>query len=109
MEITIRTVKDITVVDISGSLDTHTSGPASDEMIRIVRGSNKVLVNLENLEYLSSAGIRVLLRAFKKLNESGGKMKICNATGTAKIVLEISCLDKFFNLYHSETDALAAF
>ncbi len=109
MEITIRTVKDITVVDISGSLDTQTSGPASDEMIRIVRGSNKVLVNLENLEYLSSAGIRVLLRAFKKLNESGGKMKICNATGKVKIVLEICCLDKFFNLYHSETDALAAF
>ena len=109
MEITTRTIRDITVVDISGRLDTHTSGPASDEMTRIVRGSNKMLVNLENLEFLGSAGIRVLLRAFKKLNESGGKMNVCNATGTAKVVLEITCLDKFFNLYHSETDALAAF
>ena len=90
MKITARTVNDVTVVDIFGHLNTLTSGPATDEMTRIVEGSSKVLVNLENLKYLGSAGLRVLLRTLKLLNKSGGKLKVCNATGQAKRVIEIS-------------------
>lgn len=109
MKITTRTINDVTVVDISGRLDTQTAEPASDEMVRIVRSSNKVLVNLKNLEFLGSAGLRVLLRASYKLNKSKGKMKICNATSKAKIVLEITGFHNFFDIYESESEALTAF
>lgn len=109
MEITTRTVDDVTVVDLSGHLDTQASGTASDDMTRIVTESNKVLVNLENLEFLGSAGLRVLLRTAKQLNGSGGEMKVCNATGTVKEVMEISGFHTLLDLHDSEGGALAAF
>ena len=54
MEITTRTVNEVTVVNLSGSLDTQTSGDASDELSRIAQGSSKILLNLENLDFLST-------------------------------------------------------
>ena len=51
MEITTRSVDDVTVVDISGSLDTQTSGAASEEMARIAQNATKMLLNLESLDF----------------------------------------------------------
>lgn len=109
MEITTRTVNEVTVVDLSGSLDTQTSGDASDEMSRIAQESSNVLLNLEKLEFLSSAGLRVLLRTAKQLNGSGGSIKVSNAQGAVKEVMEISGFGNFLDIYDLESEALAAF
>jgi len=109
MEISTRTVNDVTVVDISGSLDTHTSGAASDEMAKVIGNAEKMLLNLENLEFLSSAGLRVFLRTAKQQKGSGGAIKVCNATGVVKEVMEISGFGSLLDLHEFESDALAAF
>jgi anti-sigma B factor antagonist len=109
VEISTRTVDNVTVVDISGSLDTQTSGTASDEMAKIVGNAEKMLLNLENLEFLSSAGLRVFLRTAKQQKGSGGAIKVCSATGVVKEVMEISGFGSLLDLHESETDALAAF
>lgn len=109
MEISTRKVGDVTVIDISGSLDTHTSGAASDEMGKIVGSTEKMLLNLENLEFLSSAGLRVFLRTAKQQKGTGGAIKVCNATGVVKEVMEISGFGSLLDLHDSESGALASF
>ncbi len=110
MEITTRNVDDITVVDVFGSLDTQSAGAASDEMARIIeQGCSKMLVNLENLEYMSSAGLRILLRTAKQLSTTGGTLKVCNPAGAVKEVMDISGFSDFLDLHDSENGALSAF
>ena len=109
MEINTRTADDVTVIDISGKLDTQTSGAASEEMSRIAEGASNMLLNLENLEFLSSAGLRVILRTAKQLSGTGGTLKVCNAVGVVKEVMEISGFGNLLDLYASEADALASF
>ena len=110
MEIKTRRVDDVLVVEITGRLDTQSSGPASEEMARIVQDGNaKILLNLGNLEFLSSAGLRVLLRTTKLLAEPEGKMMICQAKGVVKEVLEISGFDTFIDVHDNEAAALKAF
>ena len=109
MERSTRNIDDVTVVDISGSLDTHTSGTASDEMGKIVGSTQKMLLNLENLEFLSSAGLLVFLRTAKQQKGSGGAIKVCNATGVVKEVMEISGFGSLLDLHDSESGALASF
>lgn len=109
MNITTRTVRDVLVADVSGRLDTGMSGPASEEMSRIAAGATKVLLNFENLEFISSAGLRVLLRTAKQLTGSGGTMKLCGATGIVKEIMEISGFDTLLDLHDSEEDALSGF
>ena len=110
MKIDTREVYDVTVVDMTGRLDTQTSGYAYDEMVRIAKGdTGKVVLNVNKLEYLSSAGLRVILTAAKLLQASAGEMKICQATGVVKDVLETSGFDSLVDMYDDEKDAVAAF
>ena len=110
MKIDTRQVYDVTVVDMTGRLDTQTSGDAYDEMVRIAKGdAGKVVLNVKNLEYLSSAGLRVILTAAKLLQASAGEMKICQANGVVKEVLETSGFNSLVHMYDDEKDAVAAF
>ena len=89
MEIGTREVSDLLVVDMAGRLDSSTSGDAYDEMVRIAKsGAKKIVLNLDRLEYVSSAGLRVILMAAKLLQASNGEMKICHAHDVVKEVLE---------------------
>jgi anti-sigma B factor antagonist len=78
-------------------------------MSKIVGNAEKMLLNLENLEFLSSAGLRVFLRTAKQQKGSGGAIKVCSATGVVKEVMEISGFGSLLDLHESESDALAAF
>ena len=110
MEISSREVSDILVVDMAGRLDTSTSGDAYDEMVGIAQsGAKQVVLNLDKLEYVSSAGLRVILTAAKLLQASTGEMKICHANGVVKEVLETSGFDSLIKILDDENDAVAAF
>ena len=70
---------------------------------------SKVVLNLDKMEYVSSAGLRVILTAAKLLKSSAGEMKICNANGVVKEVLETSGFNHIINIYDQENDAIEAF
>ena len=110
MQITTRESYDAMVVDVEGWLDTTTSGYAYDEMVRIDKGGNKkIVVNLKGLEYVSSAGLRVLLTAAKLVQASGGQIKFCQPTEMVKQTLDVSGFDSLLSVYDSEGEAIKSF
>jgi anti-anti-sigma factor len=110
MNILTRAVGDVLVVDLDGRLDTQTSVPASDQLMGIAKsGHRKVLLNLDRLEYVSSAGLRVILQSAKLLQAADGEMKLCRANGLVKEVLEISGFISLLRVYDAEQDACADF
>lgn len=110
MQIDTRLVGDMTVIDMTGRLDTSTSGEAYDEMVRIAKsGVSKVVLNLDGVEYVSSAGLRVILTAAKLLKSSTGEMKICHANGLVKEILETSGFNHIIDIHDRENDAIEAF
>ena len=110
MEIGTREIQDVTIIDMSGELISQTSGDAYDEMVRIAKsGVAKVVLNLDKLDYLSSAGLRVILTAAKLLKSSSGEMIICNANGVVKEVLESSGFNSLVDMYDTESDAVSKF
>ena len=93
-----------------GRLDTSTSGYGHDEMVRISEGGNKkILVNRKELEYVSSAGLRVLLTAAKLVQASGGQIKFCQPNDLVKQVLEISGFNSLLSMYGGEGEAIKSF
>src|ERR1700704_6035181 len=91
MQINTRESYDVLVVDIVGRLDTTTSGYGYDEMVRIAKGGNKkIVVNLKGREFVSSAGLRVLLTAAKLVQASSGQIKFCQPTDVVKQALALS-------------------
>lgn len=77
------------VIEVTGRLDTVTA-PSLDNFIKEeVRYDNHLVLDLKNLEYISSAGLRVLLSAQKKL-QNDGSMKVKNVCEEVMEVFEIT-------------------
>jgi len=110
MKISSRQIDGVVIVDMTGRLDAAAAGDGNDQLAQIIRGGQRnILVNLEKLEFISSAGLRVLLLAAKLLQQSGGKLKLCCANALVKDVLEMSGFTSLISLYATEGDAVASF
>ena len=110
MKVETRMVDDVLVVDLIGRLDSYTSGDAGDRIVHIAQGEHRrVLLNLDKLEFLTSAGLRVILRGAKLLQGNRGELKICNAKREVKEVLETSGFNSLIRMYDTEKEAYSAF
>ena len=89
MTIEIKRNADATIIELGGRLDT-TTAPALDKTIAEDIGDTKNLVlNIKGLEYISSAGLRVLLSAQKKMQKIGS-MKVTNVCEAIMEVFEMT-------------------
>jgi anti-sigma B factor antagonist len=110
MNIETRKVYDVLVIDMSGKLNTKTAGDAGDRIVKIAQGEDKrVVLNLDKLDFMTSAGLRVILTGAKLLQGHRGELKICNAKGKVKRVLETSGFNSLIKIYDTEKEAVAAF
>ena len=110
MEISISESGDVRVLSFQGNLDTGTSPEAESQINDLIEaGAQKLLVNFEKLDYISSAGLRVLLATAKKLKPGGGDLKICCLNQTVQEVFDISGFSTILSVTSSEEEALGAF
>ena len=110
MQISIKTTNDVTVLDIEGKLDALTSPDAQSQITRLVEeGATKILVNCDKLDYVSSAGLHVLLAAAKQLKSDDGELRICCLNDIVKEVFDISGFITIFKVFASVSEALDDF
>jgi anti-sigma B factor antagonist len=110
MDISISESDEVRVLSFQGNLDTNTAPEAESQINGLIdAGVLKLLVNFEKLDYISSAGLRVLLATAKKLKPSGGDLKICCLNPTVQEVFDISGFSTILNVAPSEEEALGAF
>ena len=76
-------------VKVSGRLDTTTAPELEAEVMGAISGITKLVLNFEALEYLSSAGLRVLLQAQKTMNKQG-EMVVRNVNETISEIFEVT-------------------
>lgn len=110
MEIQTRDIQDVKVIDLQGDLDTNTA-PECDACLKkiIDEGAKKVLINLENLDFISSAGLRVILVTAKQLQSNGGSLRVCSLNETIQEIFEMSGFITILNVTKTEKEALDSF
>lgn len=79
-------------VAVEGRLDTVTAPDLEAELKSALDGAKELVMDFTKLEYISSAGLRVLLSAFKKMDAKGGKMKLTNINEMVREVLDVTGL-----------------
>ena len=67
-----------------------------------------VVMDMEKLAYISSAGLRVILQTARKLQQQNAKFAICSLSGTVREVFEISGFDRVIDIHSSQAEAVAA-
>jgi anti-sigma B factor antagonist len=108
---TTRSVGDVTVVDVSGRITLGEGSSALREALRnmIARGGRKVLLNLAEVSYIDSSGIRELVTAYTSLTNAGGALKLMRPNKRVNDILQITRLDTIFEIHDEETQAVRSF
>jgi anti-sigma B factor antagonist len=110
MEVTVKEVNEVSVLSFEGNLDTNTAPQAQELIDQLIDGgSSRILINFDALNYISSAGLRVLLATAKKLKATSGDLKICGLNQTVQEVFDISGFSSILSVVATEEDALAGF
>jgi anti-sigma B factor antagonist len=95
------------VMSVSGRIDSATSPDLERRMNELIQAGERTMVlNLSQLGYISSAGLRVFLSGAKKLRAAGGKLLLCSLTGMVKDVFMMSGFYDIMAIYESEDKAL---
>ena len=108
LEIKTNEINEVVVVRLIGYLDSN-SAPAAESEINswLEKGTRKLVINLEETKYVSSAGLRIFLSTVKKMTASGGVVKLCSVNGVVQEVLEISRLSTILEVKETEEQALS--
>jgi anti-sigma B factor antagonist len=110
MKMEVRDSNDVKILEFEGNLDTNTSPDAEATINELIEsGSIMLLANFEKLNFISSAGLRVLLATAKRLRGTGGDLRICALNPTVQEVFDISGFGSILSVYHSESEALSSF
>jgi len=111
MQIEERSAGDVIVLDLKGKM---TLGEG-DELLKdkinslVHQGQRKVVLNLEGVPYIDSAGLGEIVRTYTTISRQGGSMKLLNLTKRITDLLSITKLLTVFETYDNEVDAVRSF
>ena len=111
MEITTKQLKRVDVVTVSGRIDSSTA-PDLDEVLRSIVDADRfrICMDLENLEYISSAGIKVLISILKTCKRwNRGDLRLANLSPYIIEVFELAGLTPLFKTYPNLVEAVGSF
>ena len=111
MEITTKQLKRVDVVKVSGRVDSSTA-PELEEVLRSIVNADRyrICLDFENLEYLSSAGIKVLISTLKRCKRwNRGDLRLADMSPYIADVFDLAGLTPLFKIYPSIVEGVGSF
>ncbi len=111
MEIEQRAANGVTILDLKGKLVLG----EGDELLRdkinslLHQGLKHIVLNLEGVPYIDSAGLGEIVRTYTSVSRQGGKLKLLNLTKRIQDLLSITKLLTVFETFESEAEAVKSF
>ncbi len=108
MEILVAQSDGVSTVEPKGRIDSITAKEFGDRVCGLIRsGAKRVVIDLGDIAYISSAGFRALLIAGKLAEESEGRLALCGVAGEVQRLFEISAFATAFQIYPTREECIA--
>jgi len=107
LEVKVKEVNEVVVISLVGNLDSNTA-PDAEKVINewLEKETKKMVINLAETKYLSSAGLRVFLGTVKKITAAGGAVKLCSPNEVVQEILDISGFSTILDVKATEQEAI---
>jgi anti-sigma B factor antagonist len=110
MEIIEEKQSGINIFRLNGRLDSNTSQGFEQKLFEAISdGTKSMVVDFKDLDYISSAGLRVILKATKAIKREDGRIMLCSMQDYVKEVFEIAGFDSFLPIVATMDEALESF
>lgn len=110
MQIAARPATGGTILDITGDIDLAHSPAMRKALLQEIKEKKtpKVFLNLEKVRYIDSSGIASLVEGLKASRDQGSRLILYGLSKTVREVMELSRLQKIFEIHDNEAQALAS-
>lgn len=97
-----------TVFELSGKLDVNTASKVQEEVMACISAECRLVIDMKKCDYVSSAGLRVLLVIAKQLAKVGGYGVLANLLEEVKDVMQMTGFDNLLKYYDDTNQAIAS-
>lgn len=110
MDIKTSELKRVTLFEVTGRIDSTNANELGDALnAAIDAGRTQLVLDLEQVEYMSSAGLRELVNALKKVKRGTGDLRLAAVAPRVMEVLELAGLDTIFEIFENQVEAVGSF
>ena len=108
MELNFKKKENVVIIYLKGRLDVHHSADIEEELVKLIalEPANQFIINMQDVEYISSSGLRIIVATMNSLKANNRKMLICCINEAVRKVFTIVQLSNIFKIYESEEKAL---
>ena len=110
LQINVSEMKRVRLFEVAGRVDSVNAnefGAALDEALS--DGKRNLVLDLSGVEYMSSAGLREMVRVLKQVRREGGDLRLAALSERVQEVLELAGLDTIFEIYPTQVEAVGSF
>jgi anti-sigma B factor antagonist len=109
MDIQVERREHLSLIEVQGRVDSSNADQLGHALTQeISNGVSRLVLDLGGVDYMSSAGLRELVTAYKRVSAQGG-LHLAQPSERVVDILEMAGLDTIFKIYPSKTDALSSF
>ncbi len=110
VDINITRHNQVTLVEVSGRVDSMNAGQMGTALAeQIDDGHIRLVLDLAQVDFMSSAGLRELVNTLKKVKRAAGDMRLSQPSARVREVLEMAGLDTIFLIFDTQPEAVASF
>lgn len=109
MKISEKKSGDIDIIEVEGSIDSKTAPDLQQSAMSIISESNNVVLDITNVTFVSSAGLRVLLMVYRNLKAKNGKVVLVGVSEEIQEVMHMTGFINFFEISPTLAEGLAKF
>lgn len=96
MEINIKTIDQVTIVEMAGELDGKTAPQAQEQVAPFTKAGGKIILDMTQVTYMSSAGLRMLLSMYRQLSSNDGRIALVGLAEELKDTMSITGFLSYF-------------
>jgi len=98
----------VTIVEVRGRIDSNSAKTFGDALTNLIKaGRARLIVDLKNIIYISSAGFRALLLAGRAAEEQQGNIALCNLSSEVRRLFDLARFTDLFPIYGSREEGVA--
>lgn len=108
MDIVVDVMKGINVVKLNGDLDLKSAPEFQQRITPLIQSGSKLVVDMSGVEYMSSAGLRVLLATYRQVTAVGARLILAGVSEDVQEVMSMTGFLQNFTLQQTVPDGVAA-
>jgi anti-sigma B factor antagonist len=100
----------VSVMKVKGRVDSETAPELDDALTKLLQENrNQIVLNLQGVDFISSAGLRAVVKAYQAAKKAGGDVRLASVSNPVEVILRTVGMMQMLQMYPTDQEAMASF